>query len=262
MTVVKARHCAESIIFIDPLMTVPSTNLFFHVSNFFVVAIIINFYFTTAFLFGDPHLITLDRRSFTFNGIGEYVLVHTPAAKGFDVQARMEKPSSNVSGTVMTNIVMKLRDIPEIQVEAGSEQLNLYIGGIHRELVVGDAPIFITSSGILSTDTVGGIRSDESLALSEEMALVRIEDRTSLVVGFNGGESVVVSLRAGFLALSVTLPDSYKNTTSGLLGVFNGDPDDDFSNRNGTVLNVTAEQDIYEEFGLICKWNILIDILC
>ena len=56
-------------------------------------------------MFGDPHFQTLDGRNFTFNGIGEYILVQTPTLIGLDVQARLEAFSSNVTGTVVSNIL-------------------------------------------------------------------------------------------------------------------------------------------------------------
>lgn len=207
-------------------------------------------------MFGDPHLQTLDRRTFPFNGIGEYVLVHTPASVGFDVQARMETFSSNVTGTVITNVVVKLGNVPGIEVEAGSQQLNLYVGGVHHELAVGDSPLLISSSGILSSNLTGGIRDigdPMALYMMNEQLLVRMDEANSIAIGIGEGGTVAVLLQSNFLAISVALPDSYKNLTSGLLGFFNDNPNDDFRDRNGTVLSLSTEREIYEEFGLLCK---------
>ena len=208
-------------------------------------------------MFGEPHLQTLDGRNFTFNGIGEYILVQTPTSIGLDVQARLEAFSSNVTGTVISNIVVKLGDISPVQVEAGSEQLNVYIGGVLQEMAVGDSPLILNSSGIISTNLTGGIGNIGdlmALAMATEQMVVRMEDANSLVISAGEGESVIVSLQANFLQLSIALPDSFKNKTSGLLGVFNDNPDDDFRDRNGTILDLFTERDIYEQFGLLCKF--------
>lgn len=199
---------------------------------------------------------TLDGNNFTFNGIGEYILVHTPATKGLDVQARLERLSSNVTGTVMTNIVVKLGDLPGIQVEAGTEQLNIYIDGIQHPLRVGDSPIIITSLGILSSNLTGGIGGiDDPMMMTtmDQLIVLRMESTNSLVVGIGEGGSIVISLQTSFLILSMALPEGYRNQTSGLLGVLNDKPDDDFIDRNGTILDLSTEEEIYEEFGLMCK---------
>ena len=207
-------------------------------------------------MFGEPHLLTLDRRNFTFNGIGEYILIHTPASLGVDLQARLEAFSSNVSGTVITNIVVKVGVIPAVQVEAGSEQLNIYISGVLHELAVGDSPLILNASGILSSNFTGGIRNlgdPMMLATMDEQMIVRMEEANSVVMGIGEGGSIVASLQSNFLEISVALPDDFRDITSGLLGVFNDNPNDDFRDRNETILHLSTEQEIYEQFGLLCK---------
>ena len=172
------------------------------------------------------------------------------------MQARMEAFSSNVTGTVITDIVVKLKDIPEVQVEAGSEQLNLYVDGVHHELDVGDSPIIVSSAGVLSnnlTGGIGGVNGSMMRAMRDEIMFLRMDRTNSLALGIGDGGSVTISLQTNFLALSLALPDTYTNLTSGLLGFFNGDPDDDFRDRNGEVLNLSTEEEIYEQFGLLCK---------
>ena len=212
--------------------------------------------FNSAFAFGEPHFQTLDRSNFTFNGIGEYLLINTNTSVRLDVQARLEMLSSNATGSVISNIVVKLGDIPAVQVEAGSEQLNIYIGGTLYELEAGDSPLILNSSGILSSNLSGGISDIGDpmvLATSDEMMVVRMEGANRVVIGIGEGASIIASLQTNFLALIVALPESFMNKTSGLLGVFNGHPNDDFRNRIGTILDITSEREIYEQFGLSCK---------
>ena len=215
-----------------------------------------------AFAFGDPHFQTLDHRNYTFNGIGEYSLISTPDSVGFDVQARLEVFSSNVTGSMISNVVVKLVDIPTVQVEAGREQLHMYIGGVLHELAVGDSPLILNASGVISnnlTQGIGDIGNPMELALLDEQMIVRMDDTNSLVMSTGRGEVVIVSLQTSFLEVSVALPDSFKNMTRGLLGVFNDNPADDFRDRNGSILSLSSEQEIYQ-FGLMCKCSCLIKI--
>ena len=199
----------------------------------------------------------MDRRNFTFNGIGEYSLISTPESVGFDVQARLEAFSNNVlTGSVISNVVVKLGDIPTVQVEAGREQLHMYIGGVLHELAVGDSPLILNASGVISnnlTQGIGDIGNPMELALRNEQMIVRMDDTNSLVMSTGRGGAVIVSLQTSFLEVSVALPDSFKNMTTGFLGVFNDNPADDFRDRNGTILSLSSEQEIYQQFGLMCK---------
>lgn len=45
---------------------------------------------------GDPHFVTLDKKEFTFNGLGEYELIHLDTSgKEFALQARTSRPTKN-----------------------------------------------------------------------------------------------------------------------------------------------------------------------
>lgn len=53
-------------------------------------------------MFGDPHVVTFDNMQYTFNGKGEFVLVHVDTQKQkLDVQARFEQMPPNIYGPVM-----------------------------------------------------------------------------------------------------------------------------------------------------------------
>ena len=46
---------------------------------------------------GDPHITTIDGRRYTFNGLGEYVLLRTTSSN-FELQGRTElAPNSNAT---------------------------------------------------------------------------------------------------------------------------------------------------------------------
>jgi len=73
-----------------------------------------------------------------------------------------------------------------------------------------------------------------------------------LDITFKSGTGV--QFCGGLMRFVVTLSERYFNKTRGLLGTFNGDPDDDFTLPNGTLLspNLTSSA-IHYDFGLNCK---------
>ena len=208
-------------------------------------------------MWGDPHFKTVDNQNFTFNGIGEYVLVRTPSSLGLSVQTRLQRYSNNVTGTVMSAIVVKLGGVVPVQIEADNNQMNLYIAGQQHDLASSDSPLIVDSSGVMADDLSGGVSvaggDPMAMATMTEQLFVMREEGGGFMVTTAGGVSVGTSLQSGFLGITVSLPDSYRDMTSGLLGVFNGDPDDDFTDRDGNVLQLNTEEEIYEQFGLVCK---------
>lgn len=64
--------------------------------------------FSSACVYGDPHIVSLDGHKYTFNGKGEFTLIET-YDNSFAVQGRMEQAldsDNNVAlGTVFTTIV-------------------------------------------------------------------------------------------------------------------------------------------------------------
>lgn len=70
------------------------------------------FIYRAATVFGDPHVITFDDMEYTFNGKGEFVLVHVDSEKyKFDVQGRFEQLPDNIYGSVrattLTSVVSR-----------------------------------------------------------------------------------------------------------------------------------------------------------
>ena len=68
--------------------------------------------------FGDPHLVTLDGFSYTFNGHGEYTMLNI-AEIGFEFQARMQplkRKGKNSRGTFLMAFVLRDEDSDTVQV--------------------------------------------------------------------------------------------------------------------------------------------------
>ena len=59
--------------------------------------LVLSRYITVARTGGDPHFTTIDGRRYTFNGLGEYVLLRTTSSN-FEFQGRTElAPNSNAT---------------------------------------------------------------------------------------------------------------------------------------------------------------------
>ena len=73
-----------------------------------------NSFYILATVFGDPHVYTFDNRAFTFNGLGEYVLVRSNSPKvKFDVQGRFEQVKQG-NGLIETHskTILRLMTVP------------------------------------------------------------------------------------------------------------------------------------------------------
>ena len=92
-----------------------------------------------------------------------------------------------------------------------------------------------------------------SILLNGSVSVARPKD-SSFLVTFPSGISVTVTEVQGSLSIVFAAPTSFKGNTSGLLGTWNGDKDDDFLKPDGTTLpsNATGRQ-IHFNFGLKCK---------
>ena len=102
--------------------------------------------------------------------------------------------------------------------------------------------------------------TNESVTLNGSVAVARPENDSFLMV-FPSGISVTVKVVAGALSIVFAAPRSFKNETKGLLGTWNGDPEDDFLTSNGTIVPSNAtSKDIHDTFGLSCESTVLLTV--
>ena len=132
------------------------------------------------------------------------------------------------------------------------------MNGVQIELPTMTSPIVVTSTGVTDISMSAVMSEDGALGTTTSSAqvFVRRDDtdgEDSLVITTPNGASLSVKMENSFLGISVELSESFRDDTSGLLGVFNGDVSDDFTLPNGTVLDISLEKDIYQ-FGLACKF--------
>ncbi|CAM9746628.1 unnamed protein product [Lampetra fluviatilis] len=188
-----------------------------------------------AFLLGDPHITTLDNVSYTFNGLGEYTVLEVSADQNhFTMQARTAIAGSNGTSKATSFVAI-------VAQENGSSKVEW--------ILKDNITIVLLDSQVTQVSENKTFFNQTSVELSYG----------SVIASFPSGISVNVTTSYGALNFITLLPQKFVNQTQGLLGVFNGDPKDDFKSKNGTVLpfdgtNVPPENQLYYDFGV--TWQI------
>ncbi|XP_055957125.1 fibrillin-1-like isoform X3 [Patella vulgata] len=190
--------------------------------------------FRIFWVFGDPHINTLDGKTFVFNGLGEYTLMRT-TTEDFVLQGRTDR-AETANGTLSNATIFSAFAVRDdngttFQVELDQNKTGLIIYGNGRD--------FTSSFNEISDFTY---ESGGALSISR--------NGTKVTAVFSSGISLTVTPGLKLLTISCTVPEDYMNSTRGLMGNFNNDVNDDFALPNGTVLspNIT-EREIYRDFG-------------
>ncbi|CAK8690969.1 unnamed protein product [Clavelina lepadiformis] len=187
-----------------------------------------------SFLWGDPHITTLDSVSYTFNGLGEYIMVYAPSV--ITVQARTKKVAKE-DGTLSDAtgfVAFAVRD--HTNNESGIVQFDLDYDNPNGNGVI------VKVNGQIQTDIDSSDYLVESVALSL--------NNGSYEATFPSEQSVTVSATSFLLTIQFTGdPSKLQNVSKGLLGFWSGVKEDDFELRNGTTLDynelkVTTDLDI------------------
>ncbi|XP_034048817.1 sushi domain-containing protein 2 isoform X2 [Thalassophryne amazonica] len=183
----------------------------------------------SAVVFGDPHFITFDGVSYSFNGKGEYTLV-TSDAKQLTIQGRTEpvitENGTTVNATKLSAVAMREGTSDIIEVRLGSAQNVLEV-----------------------------LQNEKKLSFVEQTwmdlkgVFVFSPTSTNVTVMFPSGAGVEVRLREGTLMTTVLLPEAFTDATRGLLGNLNGNSSDDIVSSDGQlVLNQTNPEELFN-FG-------------
>ena len=152
----------------------------------------------------------------------------------FQLQGRMaslQGPGGRESpGTVFSALAAKQTDSDTVEVQVGEERPVLLVNGVRVEL-------------------------NDDLEETYNNVTVRVR-AGAYAITFSTGAYLEINQTNGFLSsVVVSLPRSYYGLTNGLLGVYNGDPEDDLLPYNGfepIPLNSTMEE-IHFQFGITCK---------
>ena len=173
---------------------------------------------------------------YTFNGKGEFILIEDIAER-FILQGRMIQAinsAQNVSrGTVFSTVVAKQNDSDAVQFEINENEVTLDV------LVDGNYVYF----------------NDLFEQTFENVIVTNLENNT-VGATFSSGPYIEAKAENGIISvLIVSLPDSFKDATRGLMGIYNDDTSDDLTARGSTLSLPTdsSQQEIHYQFGVSCK---------
>lgn len=192
--------------------------------------------FFTACVYGDPHIVTLDGFKYTFNGLGEFVLIETDSNR-FSLQGRMVQAVDDVGSPISATVFSAI---------AGKE---LYSDTVQFELADDDNEVNVLINGELID--FDGLPEQQFNNVS-----VRGGGGNSATAVFSSGVYVEVRAANGILStLLVSLADCYRSQTSGLMGNYNRDVSDDLLPRGASSpIPLTSNLiDIHNLFGVTCK---------
>ena len=177
----------------------------------------------------------MDGHEYTFNGKGEFTYIET-IDDSFFSQCRFEQvvgaDGNLVDGTVFTALVAQTQTSERVQME-----------------VVDGSEIEVRVSKYLIDLSVVKYQQFRGVGVTRNI-------HGSISVIFTGGYYLEVVAQNGFLSLiKVSLPDGASGMARGLMGNYNGNPDDDLIPKGESVslpTNSTIER-IHYDFGLSCE---------
>ena len=193
---------------------------------------------------GDPHILTLDGLSYTFNGLGEFTMIKS---ENFTLQGRMVQATDNdgnlVQATVISAIVAEDSTSGRVQFQMTADA-NLEVL-VDKKLVT-----------FLDALEIPEARFGETILIER--------GTNDFVVTFASGVYMEIKAENGIISQHIiVLPESFMGTTSGLLGNYNEEQSDDLMPRNGNaVIPVDSSlEEIHNNFGITCKFRATIAIL-
>ena len=177
--------------------------------------------------FGDPHITTLDGKTFTFNGAGEFFMLSS-TLHNISFQARMEV-FRDTDASVYTAFVIQINDSKKVQVQRSNTDKTL--------VLIDDVPLRFDSNPIKNY-YFEGVHINVNTDLSE----VRVT--------FSAGISLIIFVNSEVMSFIAQLDTKFQSQVEGLLGNMNGDPADDFQFPNGTILETDSSLQKIHEYGL------------
>ncbi|XP_054241714.1 mucin-4 [Indicator indicator] len=181
--------------------------------------------------FGDPHITTLDGLTYTFNGLGDFVLLLASDARssfvlhGRTARTGMAQATNFVAfaaqyiSTTTTTVEWTLGSQDDIQVLLNNKTIQF---SYSQDM---DAEVYY-SPGILLVNS------------------------SSFMAVFDGAIAVSISATSRILSMVCSLLSQYHNSTKGLLGVWDQDPTDDFQMPNGTSIPVNSSEEEIYSYGM------------
>ncbi|XP_052809767.1 uncharacterized protein LOC128238182 isoform X2 [Mya arenaria] len=205
-----------------------------------------NTWFDFAVSWGDPHILTLDGKKFIFNGLGEYTLLnYNFEGNTFDLQARTERAvtvnNTLTDATIYTAFAAKDSSGSSVHVELNTKRngIILYVNNVDR------TADHANNSFTLQTE-------NNTLTVVKHLD---DQNKTNLKIEFlQSGVSLSIFTNNGMMTLKTTVNESLKGNVRGLLGNFDGIPDNDFMTPGGKLFNSNISEHEIFQYGQM--WEI------
>jgi hypothetical protein len=192
-----------------------------------------------ACIYGDPHVITLDGLKYTFNGKGEFTLIEA-LDNAFTLQGRM----------------VEVQPAPGQSFDSGSPA-TVFSAIAGKQFNSDTVQFTLNEAGTIDT-TINGAQVDFDMLneLSFLNVVIMNKGNATFAAVFSSGAYIEVQSANSFISLLlVSLPSTFMGTTTGLMGSFNGNTDDDLAPKteNGTGNHISSNsslEDIHTLFGI------------
>ncbi|XP_057593810.1 mucin-4 [Hippopotamus amphibius kiboko] len=194
-----------------------------------------------AWMFGDPHIVTLDGANYTFNGLGDFLLVRTQDRNSsFLLQGR----TAQTGVARATSFIAFAAEYRSSSLDPITVQWLLQPNDtVHVRLGQRSVTFASNREGADGQETVN----------ASGVVLTRAGSEVS--AAFDGAVTVSVVALSGVLHASCSLPQAYRGRTEGLLGFWNGRPDDDFRMPDGSTLDPASSEETLFRFGMAWEIN-------
>ncbi|MEO0396291.1 MAG: VWD domain-containing protein [Cyanobacteria bacterium P01_A01_bin.137] len=166
--------------------------------------------------YGDPHINTFDGFHYGFQTVGEFILTHA-RSRDFEVQARQAEVPNRSSLSLNTAVAMRVCD----------HRVGMYVQ---------DSP---DGRSLMWVDGVPIDFVDDAFPLPDGGEIQRQGDRNYTVIWPSGDQvalKIITVSGARFINIMPIVSRDRRNQMVGLLGNYNGNPDDDLVGRDGTAL--------------------------